>query len=269
MSGRYGLRQAILKMAKDLPQLLDTLFRYRSTAIVLGVAAFLLFIGETVGTAQELPTGTIDRSDRAATERSGLDASSAPATATQNGQAMASPGRWLIDDVTRERADFELRQVTPKPFSATNAARDTAHVETGVGSDDRRAGGDERRAKEAAKSIGTPTAERGEVGASPLPRTLKRSDGGSFRPDTPRGLVDSATKCIEAPVGSAAEGEQWYYRLDRETHRKCWHVRAIREERAQRSIIESDRRQSEPASPALLYSALTWWRAPLAWWHWQ
>jgi hypothetical protein len=40
--------------------------------VVICVGAFLLFIGETVGTAQELPTGTISLSGRASIERSGL-----------------------------------------------------------------------------------------------------------------------------------------------------------------------------------------------------
>jgi hypothetical protein len=268
MSGRYGLRQAFLKMAKGMPVLLDTLVRHPSTMIVVGLGAFLLFIGETIGTAQELPTGTIDPSDRAAIERSGLDVISASATATQNSRATAYPGRWLIDDVARERAEFELRQVSPKPLSATNAPRDTPHVETGVGSDDIRAGGDKRRTKEVTKSIGAPVAEGGGLGAASSQRTLKRSDGASPRPDTLRGVVDSAMKCIEAPVGGAPEGEQWHYRLDRETHRKCWHIRVIREERAQRSIVESDRRQSEPTSP-VPDSAWAWWQWPLAWWHRQ
>jgi hypothetical protein len=270
MSGRYGLRQAFFKMAKDTAELLDRLFRHPSTMIVVGVGAFLLFVGETAGAAQELPRGAIDASDRAARERSGLEAISDPAApTTQNALATASPGRWFIDDVARERAEFELREVTPKPLSATNAARDTAHVEMGVGSDDTRAGGDERRAKEVTKSIGTPTAERGALGSAPSQRTLKRSDGASPRPDTSRGLVDSPTKCIDEPAGVAPEGGQWYYRLDRETHRKCWHIRAIRVEKEQRSFVESDRRQSEPTSPALLDSGWAWWHAPLAWWHWQ
>jgi hypothetical protein len=51
----------------------------------------------------------------------------------QYGQSSASPGQWLIDDVARERAEFELRQVSPKPFSPTTAARDAAHVQAGVG----------------------------------------------------------------------------------------------------------------------------------------
>ena len=33
--------------------------------VMIGVGAFLLFIGEPVGTAQELPTGTISLSGRA------------------------------------------------------------------------------------------------------------------------------------------------------------------------------------------------------------
>jgi hypothetical protein len=269
MSGRYGLRQAFLKMAKDMAALLDRLFRHPSTMIAVGVGAFLLFVSETAGTAQELPRDAIDASDRAAIKRSGLEGISDPAAPTQNAQATASPGRWFIDDVVRERAEFELREVTPKLLSATNAARETAHVEMGVGSDDIRPGGDEHRAKEVTKSIGMPTAERGALGAAPSQRTPKRSNGASPRLDTSRGLVESAMKCIDAPIGTAPEGGQWYYRLDRETHRKCWHIRAIREEKEQRSVVESDGRQSERTSPALLDSAWAWWHAPLAWWHWQ
>jgi transposase len=37
--------------------------------VVIGVGTFLLFLGETVGTAQELPTGTIGLSGRAKCER--------------------------------------------------------------------------------------------------------------------------------------------------------------------------------------------------------
>ena len=78
--------------------------------VMIGVGAFLLFIGETVGTAQELPTGTIGLSGRASIERSGLGGISYPAAATHNGQATASPGQSLIDDVARERAKFELSE---------------------------------------------------------------------------------------------------------------------------------------------------------------
>ena len=227
--------------------------------IVVGVNAFLVFTGEMLGSAQELPTDSLDLRDRPSMRRSGLDGISDHATATPNGQTTATPGQWLIDDVARERAEFELRQATPKPLSAVNAARDNAHVEAGIGSpsDDARAGGHERRA-EVTNSIGTPTAEGGPLGAASPQRALKRSDSASARPDTSRGL-DSAAKCMEAPVGAAPEGEYWHYRLDRETHRKCWHVEAIREDRAQHSIVESDRHQSGPTSPSLLDWAWTWW----------
>ena len=99
-----------------------TLVRHPSTMVVIGVGASLLFLGETVGTAQELPTGTIGLSGRAFIERPGLGAISHPAAAMHDGQATASPGQWLIDDVARERAKFELRQVSPMPLSATRDA---------------------------------------------------------------------------------------------------------------------------------------------------
>jgi hypothetical protein len=192
---------------------------HRRIMVVIGVGAFLLFIGETVGTAQELPTSTISLSGRASIERI-----SDPAAATHNAQATANPGQWLIDDVARERAKFELRRVSPKPLSATNAW-DAAHVGAGVG---------------------LPSSEDGTLATHRPQRALKRSNGG---PDPSLGLVDSATKCVEAPVGLASEGGHWFYHLDRETHRKCWYVRAFREDRARRSIVESDQRSSEPTSP--------------------
>jgi hypothetical protein len=257
MSGRYGLRQAFINMTRDTPEFRETLVRHPSAMIVIGVGAFLLFIGEVVGTAQELPTGPNDPSNRPAMERGDLDGIGA--AATQSGRARTSPGRWLIDDVARERAEFELGQVGPQPFSATHDGRDAAQVEAGGGSDNIRAGGDARRAEEVTGSTGTPTAERSRLDAAPSRRALKRSDGLSPRPDTSRGL--SATKCIETPVGAAPEGEHWYYRLDRETHRKCWHVGAIREDRAEPSLVESERPKSEPTPPALLDSAWAWWLA--------
>jgi hypothetical protein len=230
MRGGYDL----LKMMKDMPELLDTLVRHQTTMIAVGVSAFLLFIGETPGAAQELPTATTDSSGRASIERPGTGGSSNLATAMQSGEVTVSPGQWLIDDVARERAEFEVRQVSPNPLSATNTARDTGYVES------------------------APTLEDGRLGAAPSQRALKRSDGGSPRLDTPRTL-DSATKCVEAPVGAAPEGAYWYYRLDRETHRKCWHVQAVRDDRAQRRIVESDRRQSELTSPSFVDWALAWW----------
>ena len=221
----------------------NTLVRHPSIMVVIGVGAFLLFTGETVGTAQELPTGTIGLSGRAFIERPGLGGISYPAAATHNGQATASPGQWLIDDVARERAKFELRQVSPMPLSATDA-RDAARDGAGDGSPSL----DERRAEEMTSSIGTPTIEDGTLRTRGPQRAVKRSDGASPRPDQSLGLVASATKCAEAPVGLAPEGEHWYYRLDRETRRKCWYVRAFTEDRTRRRLVESDLRLSEPTS---------------------
>jgi len=87
-----------------------TFVRHPSIMVVIGLGAFLLFIGETVGTAQELPTGTISLSARTFIERSGLGGISDSATATHNAQATASPGQWLIDDIAKERAKFELSE---------------------------------------------------------------------------------------------------------------------------------------------------------------
>ena len=216
-----------------------------SITAVIGVGAFLLFfIGKTVGTAQELPTNTIGLSGHAFIERAGLRGISYSAAATDNGQATASPGQWLIDDIARERAKFELMQVSPIQLSATNP-RDAAHVGAGAGSPS----SNERRAQELTSSIGTPTVEDGTLGTRRPQRALKRSNGTSPRPDPSPGLVASTTKCAEAPAGLAPEGEHWYYRLDRETHRKCWYMRAFGEERVGRSVVESDLRLSEPSSP--------------------
>ena len=145
---------------------------------MIGVGAFLLFIGETVGTAQELPTGTIALSGRVSIERPGLGGVSYPAAATHNGQATASPGQWLIDDVARERAEFELRQISPMPLSATKA-RDAAHVGAGVGLPS----SDERRAQEVGKkssepgggSTGDPKVPKIKISERPLPAVKRRA----------------------------------------------------------------------------------------------
>jgi hypothetical protein len=155
-----------------------TLVRHPSIMVVIGVGAFLLFIGETVGTAQELPTGTIGLSGRASIERPGFRAISYPAAATHNGQATASPGQWLIDDVARERAEFELRQISPMPLSATNA-RDAAHVEAGVGLPSSA----ERRAREVGikssepggGSTGGPKVPKIKISTRPLPAVKRRA----------------------------------------------------------------------------------------------
>jgi hypothetical protein len=155
-----------------------TLVRHPSIMVVIGVGAFLLFIGETVGTAQELPTGTIGLSGRAFMERSGLGGISDPAAAPHNAEATASPGQWLIDDVARERAKFELRQVSPKPLSAT---RDAAHVGAGAGLPS----SDERRAQEVGKkssergggSTGDPKVPKIKISAQPLPAVKRWAAG--------------------------------------------------------------------------------------------
>jgi hypothetical protein len=36
-----------------------------------------------------------------------------------------------------------------------------------------------------------------------------------------------ATDCLAAPNSPAPEGRWWYYRLDRPTQRKCWHLRSL------------------------------------------
>ena len=153
-----------------------TLVRHPSIMVVTGVGAFLLFIGETVGTAQELPTGTIGLSGHTSIERSGLGGISYPAAATHNGQATASPGQSLIDDVARERAEFELRQISPMPLSAT---RDAAHVGAGVGLPS----SDERRAQEVGNkssepgggSTGDPKAPKIKISERPLPAVKRRA----------------------------------------------------------------------------------------------
>lgn len=165
--------------------------------VVIGVGAFLLFIGETVGTAQELPTGTIGLSGRAFIERPGLGGISYPAAATHNGQATASPGQWLIDDVARERAKFELRQVSPMPLSATNA-RDAAHVGAGVGLPS----SDERRAREVGNkssepgggSTGDLKASKIKISARPLPAVKRRA---ASRPPSKQALLQdrNASTC--------------------------------------------------------------------------
>ena len=148
-----------------------TLVRHPSIMVVIGMSAFLLFIGETVGTAQELPTGTIGVSGRAFIERPGLGGISYPAAATHNGQTTASPGQWLIDDVARERAKFELGQVSPMPLSATNA-RDAAHVGAGAGlpsSGERRAQKVGKSSEPGSGSTGDPKVPKIKISARPLP----------------------------------------------------------------------------------------------------
>src|SRR5215471_13365671 len=34
----------------------------------------------------------------------------------------------------------------------------------------------------------------------------------------------ASDECLAGPNRSAPEGKHWYYRLDRDTHRKCWYL---------------------------------------------
>ena len=38
--------------------------------------------------------------------------------------------------------------------------------------------------------------------------------------------VAGASDCFAAPDRTPAEGERWYYRTNRETNQKCWHLGA-------------------------------------------
>jgi hypothetical protein len=201
-------------------------FRRANVLAVAGIATVLLFISKTVGTTQELPTVT-------------------QGAAHQVHQA--SPGQWLIDDIARERikfrAKFKVKQANPMP--ATNTAP-TAPVGAGVGlrsSNDTRAAMRKRGAEKVTGPIGplgfrqlpssesragsdTLEAENGRLGAALSHRPVKPSDEhGATRANSSRGFNYTTTRCLEAPVGQAPEGEHWYYRLDRETQRKCWYFR--------------------------------------------
>ena len=238
-------------------------FRRMSIMVVAGIAALLLSISETAGTAQELPTAiqattpvpfdqfdaNSSRSDHAPINRSGSIEISDPAAATQVRQV--NPGQWLIDDVARERAKFntklKFRQASPNPIPTIPGA--PADAGLGLRSPDAtRPGTHKHGAEKATGTIGrSPTlgfgnppssesragsiateAADGKLGAPPSHRSIKPSGehGVSTPPNTSRALHDATTSCLEAPVGQAPEGGHWYYRLDLQTQRKCWYVRA-------------------------------------------
>jgi hypothetical protein len=143
-------------------------------------------------------------------ERPGLGGISYPAAATHNGQATASPGQSLVDDVTRKRAKFELRQVSPMPLSATNA-RDAAHVGAGVGSPS----SDERRAQEVTSSIGRMVKiwklqERQE--AISLPRVLIRRTSSSTEDAVDAIVALLLYGGMAAVLGATTGGDRCAYR---------------------------------------------------------
>ena len=232
---------------------------HRASILAVTGVALLLFVGETPATAEEQPTTTqgsaAHPSGPSETSGSGSDHSSIDRASPSGiaGPGLASPGQWLIDDVARDRAKSEVERVSPNPAPATMATPDATPVEAGGGSrslDDTRTGEHQRGREETTGSIGrAPTldhgdqpssasqggsmptdADDGRLGALLPHRSPKRSDAHrtSTRHSASLGLDDAATKCVQAPVGRAPEGERWYYRLDRETRRKCWYVRAHR-----------------------------------------
>lgn len=42
----------------------------------------------------------------------------------------------------------------------------------------------------------------------------------------PRAGAEGAVDCLAEPDSSAPPDSHWYYRIDRATQRKCWHLRA-------------------------------------------
>ena len=177
-----------------------TLVRHSSIVVAIGVGAFLLFVGETVGTAQELPTGTIGLSGRAFIERAGLRGNNHPAAATHNGQATASPGQWLIDDVARERAKFGPTM----PLSATD---DAAHVGAGAGlrsSDVRRAQEVGKKSSEAGGgSTGDPKVPKIKISGRPLPAVKRRA---TSRPPLEQALLQDRNTSACAGSQSCSAG---------------------------------------------------------------
>ena len=45
----------------------------------------------------------------------------------------------------------------------------------------------------------------------------------------PRASAEGAAECLTEPDASAPPESHWYYRIDRATQRKCWHLRAANE----------------------------------------
>jgi hypothetical protein len=57
--------------------------------------------------------------------------------------------------------------------------------------------------------------------------------------------VASAADCLTAPDASAPPDSHWYYRIDRATQRKCWHLRAA-DEPPQQGVLRTA--QAGPAA---------------------
>jgi hypothetical protein len=188
---------------------------------VTGIAGLLMLIIEMDRAVPDSPTATQAAAPVPAAPAPGQDrnGSTDPAGPTQIAAANSTvPGEWLINDVAKTRARPEVKQANPDPLPATVATADT-HVETPVGSpapSDTRSGENEH-------GPGSPA-------------------GAVARGDTSRALDDTATSCIEGPVGQAPDGKRWYYRFDREEHRKCWYLRARKHEASRSSPRQRSRR---------------------------
>jgi len=188
---------------------------------VTGIAGLLMLIVEMDGAIPDPPiaTQTAAPVPTAPAAGPGGNGSTDLADRTQIAEANSTvPGEWLINDVAKTRAKPEVTQASPDPFLATAAAAD-AHVEARVGSSppsDTRPGEDEHGP------------------ASPA--------GAVARVETSRALDDATSNCMEAPVGQAPEGKRWYYRFDREDHRKCWYVRSRKHEASRSSPHPRSRR---------------------------
>jgi hypothetical protein len=205
----------------------------RASILTVTGIALLLFVGRTVGTADERPT-TIQGTapvpfDPSAASGSGSDPTSTDQTGSIgiSGPGQGSPGQWLIDDIATNRAASELKGGRPNPIPPMVATPVAAEASVGLRALDRkRAGKGQRRRAEVTGSIGKPPASD--------------EHGASIRPNTSVRLDNAAPTCAQAPGGLAPEGEQWHYHLDHKTQRKCWYARGPGQDGGRRRRSMSD-----------------------------
>jgi hypothetical protein len=197
---------------------------------VTGLAALLVLIIEMDGSIPDPPIATQKaapapfapaaanglRNADASIDREGRPRITDRDDATRIAEANATgPGAWLINDVAKTRARAEVTQSSSNSLPATAASADAraeARVES-PSSSDTRAAVDEQ-------GPGSPA-------------------GGVARVDTSRAPDDTKMSCLEAPVGQAPDGKRWYYRLDRDDHRKCWYLRSRKHEASSRGSQRS------------------------------
>lgn len=179
---------------------------------VTAAAGLLMLIIEMDGTTPDPPTTAHAASASAApAPAQGHNRMTDPVDPSQTAEANSTaPGEWLINDVAKTREKPEVTQASPDPLPAT------AHADAQV----------ETRASASSPSDTRPSGD--EHGSGSPAAAVARTD-------TSRALDDATTSCMEAPAGQAPDGKRWYYRLDREDHRKCWYVRPRRHEASSRS----------------------------------